>query len=111
LAAAAALLEASVSGTAPGVQRRRRAPPPRASRLRRPGHDPESQAFIESWFGKLKEREAWLNGYETLDHARHEIGGYVDCYNHRPHSGLDCRTPTELRRIWEDLQGLQKVAT
>jgi hypothetical protein len=22
----------------------------------------ESQAFIESWFGKLKEREVWLNG-------------------------------------------------
>ncbi len=27
--------------------------------------DPESQAFIESWFGKLKEREVWLNQYET----------------------------------------------
>jgi len=29
---------------------------------RRGGYrDPESQAFIESWFGKLKEREVWLN--------------------------------------------------
>jgi hypothetical protein len=32
--------------------------------------DPESQAFIESWFGKLKEREVWLNEYETLDDVR-----------------------------------------
>jgi putative transposase len=38
---------------------------------RRGGYrDPESQAFIESWFGKLKEREVWLNEYETLDDAR-----------------------------------------
>jgi putative transposase len=35
---------------------------------RRGGYrDPESQAFIESWFGKLKEREVWLNEY-----VRHE---------------------------------------
>jgi hypothetical protein len=34
---------------------------------RRGGYrDPESQAFIESWFGKLKEREIWLNEHETL---------------------------------------------
>ncbi len=33
-------------------------------RHRRGGYrDPESQAFIESWFGKLKEREVWLNEY------------------------------------------------
>ena len=37
-------------------------------RHRRGGYrDPESQAFIEPWFGKLKEREVWLNEYETLD--------------------------------------------
>ncbi len=37
-------------------------------RHRRGGYrDPESQAFIESWFGKLKEREVWLNEY-----VRHE---------------------------------------
>ena len=31
-------------------------------RHRRGGYrDPESQAFIESWLGKLKERELWLN--------------------------------------------------
>jgi putative transposase len=80
-------------------------------RHRRGGYrDPESQAFIESWFGKLKEREVWLNEYETLDDARRGIGGYVDRYHHRPHSSLDYRTPREVRRTWEDQQELQKQA-
>jgi putative transposase len=74
-------------------------------RHRRGGYrDPESQAFIESWFGKLKEREVWLNEYETLDDARGGIGGYVDRCHHRPHSGLDYRTPLEVRQTWDDLQ-------
>ena len=80
-------------------------------RHRRGGYrDPESQAFIESWFGKLKQREVWLNEYETLDDARRGIGGYVDRYHHRPHSGLGYRTPDEIRRTWEDGQRLQKTA-
>jgi putative transposase len=74
-------------------------------RHRRGGYrDPESQAFIESWFGKLKEREVWLNEYETLDDARQGIGGYVDRYHQRPHSSLNYRTPIEVRKTWEDLQ-------
>ncbi len=78
---------------------------------RRGGYrDPESQAFIESWFGKLKEREVWLNEYETLEDARRGIGGYVDRYHQRPHSGLSYRTPNEVRRTWEDLPELQKQA-
>ncbi len=77
---------------------------------RRGGYrDPESQAFIESWFGKLKEREVWLNDYETLDDARRGIGGYVDRYHHRPHSSLNYRTPLEVRQTWEDLPELQKI--
>lgn len=33
---------------------------------RRGGYrDPQSQAFIESWFAKLKEREVWRSEYET----------------------------------------------
>jgi putative transposase len=80
-------------------------------RHRRGGYrDPESQAFIESWFGKLKEREVWLNEYQTLDDARRGIGGYVDRYHHRPHSGLNYRTPHEVARTWEDGQPLQKTA-
>lgn len=78
---------------------------------RRGGYrDPESQAFIESWFGKLKQREVWLNEYETLDDARRGIDGYVDRYHHRPHSGLNYRTPHEVARTWEDGQRLQKTA-
>ena len=77
---------------------------------RRGGYrDPESQAFIESWFGKLKEREVWLNEYETLDDARRGIGAYVDRYHHRPHSGLNYRTPTEVRQTWDNPE-LQKTA-
>jgi putative transposase len=53
----------------------------------------------------------WLNEHETLDDARRGIARYVDRYHHRPHSGLDYRTPTEVRRAWEDLQGLQKLAS
>jgi putative transposase len=76
-------------------------------RHRRGGYrDPESQAFIESWFGKLKEREVWLNEYETLDDARRGIGGYVDRYHHRPHSRLGYKTPYEVKETWEDLQNI-----
>ena len=78
---------------------------------RRGGYrDPESQAFIESWFGKLKERLVWRSDFETLDQARKEIAAYIDRYHHRPHSGLGYRTPTEVRRTWEDGQRLQKTA-
>jgi putative transposase len=78
---------------------------------RRGGYrDPESQAFIESWFGKLKQREVWLNEYETLDDARRGIGAYVVRYHHRPHSSLNYRTPLEVRQTWEDLPELQKHA-
>ena len=68
-------------------------------RHRRGGYrDPESQAFIESWFGKLKDRLVWRSDFESLDQARKEIADYIDRYHHRPHSGLGYRTPTELRR-------------
>jgi putative transposase len=78
---------------------------------RRGGYrDPESQAFIESWFGKLKERLVWRSEFETLDQARKEIGEYIDTYHHRPHSGLRYRTPAELRKTWEDGQRLVKTA-
>jgi putative transposase len=52
----------------------------------------------------------WPNEYETLDDARRGIGGYVDRYHHRPHSGLGYRTPDEVRRTREDGQRLQKTA-
>ncbi len=74
---------------------------------RRGGYrDPESQAFIESWFGKLKQRLVWRSEFETLDDARAAIAAYIDSYHHRPHSGLRYRTPSDVRRTWEDGQRL-----
>jgi putative transposase len=58
----------------------------------------------------LAPHKVWLKEYETIDDARRGIGGYVDRYHHRPHSGLDYRTPDEVRRTWEDQQRLQKQA-
>ena len=78
---------------------------------RRGGYrDPESQAFIESWFGKLKERLVWRSEFETLDQARKEIAVYIQSYHHRPHSSLRYRTPAEVRNTWDDGQRLIKSA-
>jgi putative transposase len=65
---------------------------------RRGGYrDPESQAFIESWFRYLKQRCAWRNEFESLDQTREAIAAYIDHYHDRPHSRLDYRTPREVR--------------
>ena len=79
---------------------------------RRGGYrDPESQAFIESWFSKLKERLIWRLEFETLDQLRAELAAYVERYHDRPHSGLNYRTPKEVRQTWDDAQAqLQKAA-
>jgi putative transposase len=79
---------------------------------RRGGYrDPESQAFIESWFRYLKQRCVWRNEFETLDQARELIAAYIDRYHHRPHSRLNYQTPSEVRRTWDDAQdALQKAA-
>ncbi len=70
---------------------------------RRGGYrDPESQAFIESWFSKLKERCVRLHEFETLDQAREVIAAHIHNYHHRAHSGLDYRTPTEVAETWDD---------
>jgi putative transposase len=81
-------------------------------RHRRGGYrDPESQAFIESWFRYLKERCVWRHEFETLDQAREVIAAYIDHYHDRPHSRLDYRTPAEVRKTWDDAQGaLQNTA-
>jgi len=72
---------------------------------RRGGYrDPESQALIESWFAKLKERCIWLHEFETLEQAREVIAAYVDRYHDRPHSGLAYRTPVEVAQTWKDGQ-------
>jgi putative transposase len=79
---------------------------------RRGGYrDPESQAFIESWFGQFKKRCAWRAEWETIEQARTEIGSYIDTYHHRPHSGLAYRTPAEVAQTWRDITDLQTEAT
>ena len=78
---------------------------------RRGGYrDPESQAFIESWFRYLKERCVWRHEFETLDQAREVIAAYIDHYHDRPHSRLNYKTPREVRATWDDAQGaLQNI--
>jgi putative transposase len=78
---------------------------------RRGGYrDPESQAFIESWFSKLKEREVWRAEYETLEEARAGVGAYVERYHHRPHQFLSYKTPKEVAATWEDGLALRNQA-
>jgi putative transposase len=70
---------------------------------RRGGYrDPESQAFIESWFAKLKQRCVWREEFETIDEARRLIGAYIDGYHHRPHQGMAYRTRREVAATWKD---------
>jgi len=79
---------------------------------RRGGYrDPESQAFIESWFGQFKKRCAWRSEWESIEQARKEVADYVECYHHRPHSGLSYRTPVEVARTWADPTSLHTAAT
>ena len=77
---------------------------------RRGGYrDPESQAFIESWFGKLKERAVWRSEYETLEDARAGIGAHVERYHRRPHQFLGYRTPLEVAETWQDADRPRKT--
>jgi putative transposase len=82
---------------------------------RRGGYrDPESQAFIESWFGQFKKRCAWRAEWETIDQARKEIADYIHTYHRRPHSGIGYRTPHEVAATWRqdpEPENLQTMAT
>jgi len=52
---------------------------------RRGGYrDPESQAFIESWFGQFKKRCAWRAEWESIDQARAEIATASSTPAHGP---------------------------
>lgn len=80
---------------------------------RRGGYrDPQSQAFIESWFGQFKKRCAWRAEWETIEQARTEIGQYIEVYHRRPHSGIGYRTPLELAATWrQEPEELHTLAT
>jgi putative transposase len=78
---------------------------------RRGGYrDPESQAFIESWFSKLKLRCVWREEFETLEEARTKINTYINSYHHRPHSGLGYKTPAAVAATWKDHHDLATPA-
>ena len=71
---------------------------------RRGGYrDPESQAFIESWFGRFKKRVAWRAEWETIDQARRDIANHVNEYHRRLHTGLAYRTPAKVAHTWRTL--------
>lgn len=80
-------------------------------RHRRGGYrDPESQAFIESWFSKLKLRCVWREEFETIDEARTKIAAYIHRYHHRPHSGLNYKTPREVAATWQHPENRSNIA-
>ncbi|MEZ5282549.1 MAG: IS3 family transposase [Acidimicrobiales bacterium] len=71
---------------------------------RRGGYrDPESRAFIESWFGQSKRRCAWRAEWESINQARRDITTYITDYHHRPHSGLKYQTPAQVAQTWRTL--------
>jgi hypothetical protein len=98
------LLETSRSSDCPSTSPRRSVPAAKPSGPRRSSapRRKQSQAFIESWFSKLKQRCVWREEFETLDEARATIGAYVERYHHRPHSRLAYRTPREVAATWQD---------
>jgi putative transposase len=68
---------------------------------RRSGYrEPESQASIESWFGRFKKRCAWRSEWKSIDQARRDIADYINAYHHRPHPGLAYLTPVEVAQTW-----------
>jgi putative transposase len=78
---------------------------------RRGGYrDPESQAFIESWFSKLKLRCVWREEFETINEAREKIAAYINSYHHRPHSSLEYRTPREVAATWQHPENRSNIA-
>ena len=62
--------------------------------------DPESQAFIESWFGQFNKRLAWRSEWESFGQARKEITAYIDGYHRRPRPGLAYCTSVEVAAAW-----------
>jgi putative transposase len=60
---------------------------------------------------RLKERLIWRTEFETLEQAREEVHAYINSYHDRPHSGLNYRTPAEVRKTWDDAKdALHKTA-
>ena len=60
--------------------------------------------FIERLWRTVKYEEVYLKAYESIAHAKKELGKFFDRYNiRRRHHGLDDRTPDEV--YWSTLPG------
>lgn len=69
-------------------------------RHRRGGYrDPEPQAFIESWFSKLKLRCVWREQFGSINEAREKITAYIDRDHHRPTAGSTTAPPRSRSRM------------
>lgn len=63
---------------------------------------PDGNAFVERFFGALKDEEIWCSDYPTFEAAKEAIDQYIDEYNtQRPHSALSYRTPAEARAAYD----------
>jgi putative transposase len=64
--------------------------------------------FIERLWKTVKYEEVYLKAYESITHAKKELGKFFDRYNiRRRHQGLDERTPDEV--YWNTLPRASKV--
>lgn len=64
---------------------------------RRTGYQkPEQDAYIERFFGSLKDEEVWCYEYLSLAEAQASIAAWIAWYNEgRPHSALGYESPRE----------------
>jgi putative transposase len=66
----------------------------------RPGR-PVENGYIESFNGKLRDECLNVEVFFTVADARGKLAGWREDYNqHRPHSALDDRTPSEFVASW-----------
>lgn len=63
--------------------------------------NPYDNAIMESMIKTVKYEEVYPNQYDSLAHARHELGGYLlNIYNRRRlHSAIGYHTPVEYERL------------
>jgi putative transposase len=66
---------------------------------------PDGNAFIERFFGTLKDEEIWCRDYPNFETAKEAIVSFIEGYNaNRPHSALGYKTPAEVRAEWDSLK-------
>lgn len=64
--------------------------------------------FIERLWRSVKYEEVYLKAYDSIVHARDELAGYFEFYNHRRrHQSLDNRIPNEV--YWTTLQQMKAM--